>query len=337
MMHILKTLLIGSLFLHSPLWGNDFSLTINPFKVGQQQERAYNPFKSKGLHAKQPVRFITYEQGENYFLTISDPAQTQIITSRHSVSRLNSEVVNTEETLTGIREAKQGNETLEYTLHYDYLDRYPIKSLINATNKEDVLTISELENGDLPLYIKVKPHQLVSPGVYKDIIIVNLYSGTFEDIDSAIHQKSFSVPVYIHVQEVLNYETYEIKPSGEYAPLNLSFGEAQTKKTKRFGIKIFSNAPYKIGFRSSSGGQLLHTDHPESTKIKYSLNFDQETIKFNQDETKMVLIRTDMTSLNGHAYEGSLTLDKIQHQFQGRYHDNLNIIIEEATVDFPEY
>ena len=129
-----------------------------------------------------------------------------------------------------------------------------------ATNNEVLFgSIAKDETKTLNYYFSISPININTPpksGVFIDVVQVQAYSGTYQNINS--YEGYRDLNVYIHVPKFISLA---IVNSGEiFDPARtsktLDFGELEEREELTFDVRIVSNAGYSLKVSSINNGLL---------------------------------------------------------------------------------
>ena len=190
----------------------------------------------------------------NTRISLSDPFQTEN-TSRHRVARFN-------------------GFPLRYILYQSHDSGVPLSDIRTAISPLNVLSGSDASTPQRHrLYLSVLPEQLVPPGIYQDVVTLELYQGTLAQKNSATYLLETSFPIYI--------------PIGR-----MSGGQAITPTTREFyslessplvGVityKKWANFPHRIHLPSSFQLKDSQSDLTIPYEVVPTITPTQVTIQF---------------------------------------------------------
>jgi hypothetical protein len=193
------------------------------------------------------------------------------------------------------RTASNGNATISYQLYKEPDELTPLRDPSVPLLARNVLFGSLDPRSEktliLPFYVSVLPNQFVPPGLYQDKVVVGLYMGTIDRINSAelVYEDLWSFTVSVP-------HTFSMREDNDSSGLIWSRRDLDLQTKKACALTVESNMPLKTEVEWVHG-KLMAEDK------KKNLDY---TLSHTITDGKVVVMATPERLVNGQKSPGFL-------------------------------
>lgn len=225
----------------------------------------------------------------------------------------------------GQRQLTQGREALTYYLTSQknvqaFMVDWP-NIVSRSQTKQLYFDGSNRPVYKIPIYVYVEPGQVVSPGIYTDVISIKLYKGSYAEtaVPQDIDRAELTVSVEVSDQLSLTIGQAMVHES----MYHLSFDELVDGESTVIDVQVQSNVDYVLVIRSTNKGTLAHAEPGVRTRVPYAMRIDQNAIQWNDfGEARIeVPLREGRDSV---VHQVKVTVGQVRHAFKGQYQDELS-------------
>lgn len=204
---------------------------------------------------------------------------------------------------------------------------------ISSTNEVIFGTIAKNETKDLNYYFALNPIDASSPpsaGTYYDVVQVQIYSGTYTNINA--YEGYRDLYVYLNVSKFISLSL--VDTGGAYdanqTSKTLDFGELEENEQLGFDVRIVSNAGYILKVSSANNGLLKRIGGSGSkSEISYDFyaNNSKKSLSSSASSPVTIASGTGKTASGGAQVPIKVVIKSVDDKDPGTYQDYVTLSV----------
>jgi hypothetical protein len=202
-----------------------------------EDEKGYHCFSTQPVFI--PIRlnvFYKVQDATPAFIAISEGGKDDFDKKSQIEYELNKESqINTSKKILFYRNARYKNNKIQYNLCTDLTLKYFLQPYPNIYHKNETLltTLDPRENQwNTVFYLYIPENQYIEPGIYRDVVTLNLFLGNPENAINSEGVSSIEYMFEIHV----------------YNSSAISFNNRYHLTQYSKNIEVYTNEPYELEF-----------------------------------------------------------------------------------------
>ena len=228
------------------------------------------------------------------------------------------------------RTAKNLGHTLRYQIYGSKNRQHSLKNVPDLTRSNEVLSGTINSTGlsvqRLGFYISVPANQVVYPGIYRDTITLNFYSG---DFTTGLVQpiESVEIPIKFKVKEVMELSV-DINNYKDIGTFNFKLDTLEEGVSQKYDVYVRSNRDYYLLIQSDNKGHLRHKIPRAQTTVKYLCYIDTQKVDVTGDVPSRIMRPKNRKTAIEDVYQVKMIVGKTSHAFKGQYYDRIQFTLE---------
>ena len=226
-------------------------------------------------------------------------------------------------------------DLLYYNLYKNSNGTGVLKEPGDITSANEVLfgSIARYETKDFNYYFNLAPISSGLPpraGTYIDIVQVQTYAGTYNDIDGYEGYKNLNI--YINVAKFISLSLVDSGASHDETKTSktLDFGELEELETQNFDVRVVSNSGYILKISSANNGLLNKVaSSGVNAQIAYDFYANSTLRNLSSSATSPVVIAnaTGRTPAGGAQVPIKVVIKSLLNKDPGTYQDYLTLSV----------